>query len=97
VGVTFDEQAGSHCGSPIMGIWTFPGLVHVFGGSGRPFSAMSLEEIWEVRPKECRNQEEWVSRSDPLNGELAIGDIADPGEDGLRPFIRRHYSRWSLF
>jgi hypothetical protein len=46
--VRFESRTGGWCGYPILGTDTFPWLVHIIGGGGRPFSDMTPDEIWEL-------------------------------------------------
>jgi len=65
VDVKFDGPTGGWYGYPILGTHTFPLHVHVIGGSDRPFSDMTADEIKALY--EVRRRQFW-REIDPASG-----------------------------
>ena len=63
VHVVFAEPPGYFYGQPINRTETFPWMIHVIGGGGRPFSSMTPSEIVDAYQQRAREFRRTSSRS----------------------------------
>jgi len=89
VDVEFDECTGGWQGYPIFGTHTFPWMVHVIDGSGRPFSTMSPKEIEQLYQELAARHrvESGHSHGGGLTQQEVVTSTEDDEDEGV------HYGR----